>query len=338
MGVATDITYAVDYLLQLSRERLTRYNGYRGSQNFPGRDGRWRGLRSGCAGNEIPVIDTHIHLFDPGRPQGIPWPAKDNPALYKAALPERYRTLALPFGVRGAIEVECSPWVEDNQWVLNVAAKDTILVGTIGNLEPGKPEFAKQLERFRRNPIFRGIRYGNLWDRNFAAEAARPEFIAGLNLLASAGLVLDTANPSDELLRTVLRVSDRVPELRIVIDHLPQLAITDDRDVRELGRRPQIYVKLSGVVRRVDGRVPLDLAFYRDRLDLLMGIFGEDRVLYGSDWPNSDQWAPYSAVFNLVHEYFAGKSRAAAEKYFWKNSVAAYRWVSRNSAQAELRV
>mgnify|MGYP002805827432 CR=1 FL=1 len=27
----------------------------------------------------------------------------------------------------GAIELECSPWLEDNQWVLDVIEKDTIL-------------------------------------------------------------------------------------------------------------------------------------------------------------------------------------------------------------------
>ena len=49
-------------------------------------------------------------------------------------------------------------------------------------------------------------------------------------------------------------------------------------------------------MRRVDGKVIEDLAFYRARLDELYGIFGEDRVLFGSDWPNSDQWAPYPKV------------------------------------------
>ena len=291
------------------------------------------GAVASAATPEIPVIDTHIHLFDPRRPGGIPWPNKDNPLMYQPALPPRYRKLAVPLGIRGAIEVECSPLVEDNQWVLDLAAKDTILVGTVGNLEPGKPEFPKQLERFQRNPLFRGIRYGNLWNRDFAAESARPEFVAGLKLLAAAGLVLDTANPNDDLLRIVLRVSDRVPELRIVIDHLPQPTLVGEGDLRELARRPQIYVKLSAVLRRVEGRVPVDLPFYRDRLDQLTGIFGEDRVLYGSDWPNSDQWAPYPKVFGLVSEYFAGKSRAVAEKYFWKNSLAAYRWVKREPRQ-----
>ena len=289
----------------------------------------------------IPIIDTHIHLFDTTRPEGVPWPTKDNQVLYQPALPDRYRKIVVPLGIRGAIEVECSTRLEDNQWVLDIAAKDSIIVGTVGDLEPGKPEFRKQLDRFHRNPLFRGIRYGNLWGRNLGAELSKPEFVADLKVLAEAGLVLDTANPDVALVDAVVRVTDRAPGLRVVIDHLPQLNPPVDgaaRDpyranLRELGKRPHVYVKISQVLRRVDGKVPEELDFYRSRLDELFGIFGEDRVLYGSDWPNSDQWAPYPKILNVVREYFAGKGRAIAEKYFWKNSVAAYGWVKRAVGQ-----
>jgi len=289
----------------------------------------------------MPIIDTHIHLFDPTRPQGVPWPEKNDAVLYHPALPERYRKIATPLGVTGAIEVEASPWLEDNQWVLDIAAKDTIIVGTVGNLEPGKPGFRKNLERFHRNPLFRGIRYGNLWGRNLSAELSRPEFISDLKALADAGLALDTANQDPALIAAVVRLTDRIPTLRVVIDHLPQLDPPVEpaahrayqSDLQELGKRPQVYVKISEVLRRVDGRVPTDLNFYRPRLDELWHIFGEDRLLYGSDWPNSDQWGTYAQVLTIVREYVTSKDREAAEKYFWKNSVAAYRWVKRDPSQ-----
>jgi len=288
----------------------------------------------------MPVIDTHIHLFDTNRPQGVPWPPKDNQVLYQPALPARYRKLAVPLGIQGAIEVECSPWVEDNQWVLDIAAQDTIVVGTVGNLEPGKPGFRQNLERFGRNPLFRGIRYGNLWGRDYEGESAKPLFLDDLKALADAGLVLDTANQTPALISWVVRMTDRVPNLRVVVDHLPQLnppAGTTARsayqaDLRQLAQRPQVYVKVSEVLRRVDGKVPEDLDFYRSRLDEIWDIFGQDRLLYGSDWPNSDQWAPYATVFRLVHEYFARKGPTAMAKYFWKNSAAAYRWKARGTA------
>jgi hypothetical protein len=63
--------------------------------------------------------------------------------------------------------------------VLDIAAKDTSIVGIVGTLEPVKPGFARQLERFHRNPLFRGIRYGKPWGRDLAAELSKPEFIAG---------------------------------------------------------------------------------------------------------------------------------------------------------------
>jgi L-fuconolactonase len=289
----------------------------------------------------IPIVDAHIHLFDPRRPEGIPWPDKNNPVLYKPTLPSRLREVAQPLGIVGAIEIECSPRVEDNQWVLDVAARDPIIVGTVGDLEPDNTNFAKQLERFHRNPLFRGIRYGNLWNRDLTAALTRPEFISGLKLLAEADLELDTANPTPALIADIVHLTDLVPNLRVVLDHLPHLDPPADSaarsayegHLRQLGARPQVYVKISAVLRNVGGRVPRDLSFYRDRLDHLVGVFGEDRVIYGSDWPNSDTTAPYADELKLVSEYFLAKGRPSAEKFFWKNSLAAYRWTPRDHAQ-----
>ena len=293
----------------------------------------------------IPIIDSHIHLFDQTRPQGAPYTGGRDPggAPSVPALPARYRTLvARPLGIVGAIEVEASPWIEDNLWVLEVAQADTIMVGTIGNLEPDKPEFPEYLERYHKNPLFRGIRYGNLWGRDFTKASENPTFINGLKLLAQAGLILDTANPRITLLEAVVRITSQVPDLRVMIDHLPNMEPTDaerpvyERLLTEIGKRPQIYVKVSEVVHRVNGQVSFDVNRYRDRLDHLIGVFGEDRIVFGSDWPNSDGVGPIDQVVGVVKEYFSAKPRALQEKYYWKNSVAAYRWVKREPTQPSL--
>jgi L-fucono-1,5-lactonase len=292
----------------------------------------------------IPVIDTHIHLLDPTRPQGVPWPEKDDAVLYHRALPDRYRQVTQGLGIVGAIEVEASPWLEDNQWVLDIAAKDTLILGAVGDLEAGQPDFRKHLERFQKNPMFFGIRCGNIWGRDLAAQVQQPQFVADLKAVADAGLEMDTANPDPRLIEGVVRLTDRVPNLRVVLDHLPQLNPPTDAAGRraleghlhELGKRPQVYVKVSSVLRHVDGKVPDNLDFYRSTLDELWDIFGEDRLIYGSDWPHSDLWGPYPEVFKIVREYFAGKGKVAEEKYFWKNSVAAYRWKKRNASQPSL--
>lgn len=288
------------------------------------------------------MIDTHIHLFDVSRPQGVPWPPKDS-SIYKTALPDRLRRLASPFGVVGAIEIECSPWLEDNQWVLDVAAKAPIIVGTIGDLDPLAADFPKHLERFHKNPLFRGIRNGNLWNRDLTTALDKPIVTENLKLLSSAGLVLDVANPDPSLTHAVVRLSDRIPNLTVILDHLPELALPEDpkarracdADLRLLAQRRTLG-KISGIARRVKGRVPLDLGFYRARLDHIWEIFGADRLMYGSDWPNSELFVQYPDAFRLAHEFIGGKDRSTQEKFFWKNSIKAYSWIKRSANQPAL--
>jgi len=286
----------------------------------------------------IPIIDSHIHLYDPSRPQGVPWPSPDNKVLYQTTLPARYRPIAQPLGIAGAIAVECSDWIADNKWWLDVAAKDEIMVGVVGRLMPGTPDFRSQLDRHRKNPLFRGIRY---WLGQSGKGLSR-EVIADLQYMADADLVMDTANPSVSLLADVVRVSDLVPNLRIVVDHLPQMVpppaasaerASYDASMKAFRDRPQIYVKVSEVLRHVEGKIPTDLRYYRPRLDEILEVFGVDRVIYGSDWPNSDSWLPTPVAFKLVQEYFNGLGRPAAEKYFWRNSLKCYNWVKRTASQ-----
>lgn len=304
--------------------------------------------------DDIPIIDCHIHLFDGTRPQGAPY--KGGRAFQGGvALPSMYAKIAKPLGIVGVIEVDASPWLEDNLWVLETIQPEPMMVGTIGNLRPEKSEFAEYLERFAKNPLFRGIRYGNLWTYDMVREADNPVFIQGLKLIAQHDLVLETANQNVALLQAAVKVSDKVPELRIVLDHLPALDPTPDNQsaydavLKEISQRKNIWTKLSEIVHPVrtgprpapgqEAPSPLierGLAPHKARLDTLMGYFGEDRVLFGSDWPNAVGVSEVPDTVALVREYFAGKSRQAAEKYFWKNSVAAYKWIKRSPDQPSL--
>lgn len=293
----------------------------------------------------IPVIDAHIHLFDPTRPGGVPWPEKTNTVLYQPSLPARYAKLAEPHGVVGAIAVECSPWMVDNFWLLDVVDKSPLMLGFIGDLEPETPDFAATLDRLHLSPRFLGIRYGNLWGRDPHEAAHTWEFISGLKLLAQAGLVLETANPDADLIAAVVEISDRVPELRIVLDHLPHADAPAETTVRkiyednlrDLAHRPNIFVKGSEIVRRIDGKVSLDISAYKESLDRLWDLFGEDRIFFGSDWPNSDTLATYDETFGVAQRYIATRSETAQKKYFWRNSISVYKWQPRTAAQAKLR-
>src|SRR5215212_1829730 len=81
---------------------------------------------------DIPIIDCHIHLFDATRPQGAPY--KGGRAFPGGvALPAMYANIAKPLAIVGVIEVDASPWLEDNLWVLETIQPEPIMVGTVGN-------------------------------------------------------------------------------------------------------------------------------------------------------------------------------------------------------------
>jgi predicted TIM-barrel fold metal-dependent hydrolase len=135
-------------------------------------------------------------------------------------------------------------------------------------------------------------------------------------------------------------VADHLPELRIVIDHLPSARVPSEvaaRDeywslLRHLAQNKNVFVKLSEVVaaRIEQGGDP---NFNQETLGALWDVFGEDHVLYASDWPNSDHHATYAETISIVRDFVSGKGRRAEEKFFWKNSVAAYRWQRRQPDQ-----
>jgi predicted TIM-barrel fold metal-dependent hydrolase len=85
----------------------------------------------------------------------------------------------------------------------------------------------------------------------------------------------------------------------------------------------------------VDGKPSTDAALYKPLLDEFLETFGEDKVLFGSDWPNGPAVNNLPAIVEIVRDYFLGKGQAVAEKYFWKNSVAAYKWVRRDPSQPQ---
>jgi predicted TIM-barrel fold metal-dependent hydrolase len=57
--------------------------------------------------------------------------------------------------------------------------------------------------------------------------------------------------------------------------------------------------------------------------------------MFGTDYPNSYGVATIPEAVDLMKRFYAGK-RAAAEKYFWRNSARIYKWVRRTDDQPRL--
>ena len=282
------------------------------------------------------IVDTHTHFYDPTRKEGVPWPDKGSP-LFRTVLPKDWLAVASPHGVRETVVVEASKWIEDNAWILDLAAQEKSIVGFVGHLLPHEVDFPKHLKRFAANPIFRGIRVSGA---DFLENADRPEFRSGIALLAEMDLQLDVNGPGPIHLPAA-RLAAAVPALRIVIDHVggsgDAAHLSDDwrAGMAALGKQGNVFCKVSALQEQTResakqwGAARRDTAYYAPLLDHCFSCFGEDRLVYGSNWPVAEKGGTYADQLRIVSEYFTAKGREACEKYFWKNSRAAYRWIER---------
>ncbi|HEX7860153.1 MAG TPA: amidohydrolase family protein [Verrucomicrobiae bacterium] len=283
---------------------------------------------AGCATTppDSGILDTHTHFYDPTRPQGVPWPPKDDEFLYRPVLPTELKRIAQPLGVTGTIVVEASSWVEDNDWILQLARTEPFIKGLVGHLKPGKPNFAADLNRFAADRLFRGIRVG-LWDIPLAVEST--DFLRDLRLLATRGLSLDVLGGPDEI-EKIAKLAAELPDLRIVVDHCAGVRVTGGTPdakwlsgIKTLAARKNVFMKVSGLVEGTGLRgAPIAVEFYEPVLDALWNSFSEDRVIFGSNWPVSARFASYENVLKIVRAYV--KSESAAEKYFRKNAERVY--------------
>lgn len=278
-----------------------------------------------------PTIDAHTHFYDPTRPEGVPWPAKSDAVLYRPVLPPEFKKLTAPLGVVGTIVIEASPWLEDNQWLLDLAEREPVILGVVGHLDPASETFPGLLDRFAKNRRFRGIRIGHADAKKACGE---PDMLERLGLLAERDLELDV-NGGPEMPADVARLAAALPKLRIVVNHAANLKIDGQAPpqawldgMRQAARQPSVFCKVSALVeatRRTNRDAPTDAAFYRPALDALWNIFGEERLIYGSNWPVSERAASYQALHKIAVDYFRRKGDRALDKLLRLNALAAYK-------------
>ena len=285
----------------------------------------------GAAG--VDVIDCHTHFYDPTRPEGIPWPRKGSP-LFRTVLPKHLRAVPQALKVTGTVIVEASSRLEDNQWLLDIARDDPFVVGIVGHLDPSDPKFPEHVKRFARNKLFRGIRVGE----GQVAGRLKSDSLDPFKVLQDHDLELDV-NGGPVAPLVVSRLAARMPGLRLLQNHIGNVAITGDpppkdwvSNIRAAARYKNVFCKVSAMVEgaaRGGGKAPRDVAFYKPYLDVVWSAFGNDRVIYGSDWPVSERAADYKQQQQIVLDYVSDLGEKAVSQFFSLNSKRAYKWVER---------
>ena len=273
-------------------------------------------------------IDSHQHFwrFDPIRDA---WITPEMHVIQRDFLPDDLQPLLQHTGIDGCVAVQVDQSEEDNEFLLDHAAKHDFIKGVVGWVNLWDPELEQRLTHYKKFPKLKGFRH-ILQSEHDRALMLNPNFKRGISLLEKFGYTYDILIYPDQLGYTRDFVA-AFPNQPFVLDHIakPHIKdryITDEwRDaIRAVAAYPNLYCKISGMVTEADWRnwKPEHFTVY---LDTIVEAFGTNRVMYGSDWPVCLVAASYEQVHGIVKDYFSTFTTDEQAAFFGDNAINFYK-------------
>jgi L-fuconolactonase len=275
------------------------------------------------------IVDAHHHVWDPAAREHE-WLAS-LPSLRRRFSVADYVSASAPHGVTASVLVQVLASTEETEDFLMLADAGGPVAGVVGWVDLTSPHVGDDIAALRRAPGGRfllGVRH-MLQDEPDPAWLERADVARGLAVLAEHGLVYDLLTKPREL-PTCLAVARRFRQLRFVLDHIGKPPIASGARepwasrIAPFADLPNVTCKLSGMVTEADWQrwQAADLQPY---LDAMVGWFGEDRLLFGSDWPVCLLAADYGRVKLVLEDLLEPMPPERRAKIFGANAAAIYR-------------
>jgi L-fuconolactonase len=239
------------------------------------------------------IVDAHQHFWDPAVAD-YPWMTDEVAPLRRRFGPEDFEPLLREYGVAGTVIVQARHSLDETRTLLEIAAATPFVLGVVGWVDL-TGDVLGQLEDVCANfapARLVGVRH-QVHDEQDPAWLLRDDVQHGLAALREAGLVYDLLVRARELPAAV-ETAQRHPELTFVLDHVAKRPPADARwreGVAALAELPNVVCKLSGLFTEHDPAGTVELA---------VGWFGEERCMFGSDWPVCLLAADYGDTLEVV--------------------------------------
>ncbi len=237
--------------------------------------------------------DAHIHLFDGGFQgsfTGRPGVQIDEVTCYESLMADHDIAASLVVGYAG------DPWCRENNACITHLLKSHGWIHPTAYHDVTKPLTVDALRRLC-DDGFVGISL-YIFDDNHIAGLARIDDACWGWLCDHRWLI--SVNSKGEAWRGWQAVLDRHNDLRLVVAHLglPDSS-TSLEHVLALAKYPQVRVKLSGFYALTDPGhdYPHEAAW--PHVEALLGAFGADRLLWGSDFTPSLDSLSFPQTFSL---------------------------------------
>lgn len=276
-------------------------------------------------------VDAHVHLWGWRELAVYEWLTPTMEKIRRPFVPDELLPLLRAHGFDGAVLVQTCSSLEETRDLLALAAATDFLAGVVGWVDLTSPELAETVAELETRPDGRylvGIRH-QVHDEADPDWLRREDVRRGLRTLQEAGLAYDVLVRTREL-PAALDTARAFPELRLVIDHIAKPPIASGElepwaeRMAPFAELEHVFCKVSGLVTEADWErwTADDLAPY---VRSVAAWFGEDRLIFGSDWPVCTLAASYDEVVQACERALGELGASARGKIFGDNAARFYR-------------
>lgn len=281
----------------------------------------------------LPIVDTHVHLWDTTR-FSLPW-LEELPLLNHPYSLQHYQEQTAGLSIEAMICVEVNVIAEETlqegRWLAEQAQHDPRIRGIVAAAPIGESASLRSyLETLRRiDPRIKGVRR-NIQDETMPAFCLQPAFVRDIQLLAEYDLSFDLCLRHPQL-PDVIELVRQCPDTRFVLDHAGKPDIRNHvldpwrAHIQELAACPNVVCKISGMVTEADHQqwTKEDIAPY---LHHILTSFGEERVMFGGDWPVLLLASSYSRWIETVDALTASLAASTRRKLWSENAYRLYKF------------
>jgi L-fuconolactonase len=279
-----------------------------------------------------PIVDSHVHLWDPTRFR-MSW-LDGNERIGKPFGLAEYREHTAGLDVEGIVylQVEVNPAYAllEARWVADLPPDGPPILAIVpwAPLEDGDCARSFLGAMVAVDPRITSIRR-LIQDEPDDDFCVRPGFIRGVQILAEYNLNFDICIYHRHLKNAITLVR-ACPNVSFVLDHIAKPDIKAGlldpwrAEIRELAAMPNVMCKLSGMATEADKEAWTvdDLRPYAEHI---LASFGEDRVMFGGDWPVVLMASSYRRWAESLDQITAGLSDGAKRKLWNENARRFYR-------------
>jgi L-fuconolactonase len=278
------------------------------------------------------IIDTHIHVWN-FEHASYDWLKNDTSILHRNYDIADLEQDRLKAGITEGVLIQAANNFEDTDWMLEIAERTDWIAGVVGWLpltDPIATEKALQ-QKYLSNKYFKGVRH-LIHDEPDPRWLLQADVIRSLQILADHNLPYDVVGITTEHIETALAVANKVPELKMIFDHLNRPPDASKKDfhewsalMKEAAKHRNFYAKISGLGKLPTNVEKWDSDYITPHISFALEAFGEDRCMCGGDWPVSLLKENYVTIWNSYKEIINSLlDHEGKKKLFYSNALQFY--------------